>query len=473
MLDPGRVLILGGGPTGLGTAHRLIELGFRDFQLLEAEEGPGGLASSVTDECGFTWDLGGHVQFSHYGYYDRVLDQALQPDEWLWHERESWVWFKERFVPYPFQNNIRRLDPDDRDRALEGLERAHAGRSAAARPATFDTWIAAVFGEGLADLFMRPYNLKVWGYPLDWLGTGWIGDRVAVPDLDRIRTNIRENRDDISWGPNRKFRFPLRGGTGAIWKRVAANLRSNGLCFSHRATRVDPEARTVGLEDGRVLPFDTLVSTIPLDRLVEIAHPLPADIRRAAARLLFSSVHVIGVGLRGDQPAGIARKCWMYFPEARSPYYRVTVFSNYSPYNVPAGDDYWSLMAEVCTSSWRTLNAASLVDDATAAMRHDGLTTARTTIVSRWHRFVRRGYPTPFIGRDEVLAAILPALEERRIFSRGRFGAWKYEVSNQDHSFMQGVELADRLLCSTPEVTVSDPERANSGVFLDTRSVAP
>ena len=64
--------------------------------------------------------MGGHVQFSHYAYYDRVLDQALG-GRWLWHERESYDQIKNRFVPYPFQNNIHRLDPADRDDALAGF----------------------------------------------------------------------------------------------------------------------------------------------------------------------------------------------------------------------------------------------------------------------------------------------------------------------------------------------------------------
>ena len=59
-----------------------------------------------------------------------------------------------------------------------------------------------------------------------------------------------------------------------------------------------------------------------------------------------------------------------------------------------------------------------------------------------------------------------PPSKARRVFSRGRFGAWKYEVSNQDHSFMQGVEIVNRLVCDTPEVTITDPNLANSGVFL-------
>ena len=71
--SPGRVLIVGAGPTGLGAAYRLRQLGLTDFALCEASDNVGGLARSYTDDVGFTWDVGGHVLFSHYAEYDRVV----------------------------------------------------------------------------------------------------------------------------------------------------------------------------------------------------------------------------------------------------------------------------------------------------------------------------------------------------------------------------------------------------------------
>ena len=47
------------------------------------------------------------------------------------------------------------------------------------------------------------------------------------------------------------------------------------------------------------------------------------------------------------------------------------------------------------------------------------------------------------------------------IYTRGRFGGWKYEVSNQDHSLMQGVECAERLLGEGDEITWFDPITVN------------
>ena len=64
-------------------------------------------------------------------------------------------------------------------------------------------------------------------------------------------------------------------------------------------------------------------------------------------------------------------------------------------------------------------------------------------------RRLEHGYPTPSLGRDAVLAEALPWLREQKIWSRGRFGSYKYEVGNQDHSLMLGVECADNVMFGT------------------------
>jgi protoporphyrinogen oxidase len=462
MNDPGRIAIIGAGPTGLGAAWRLAELGHDDFVIVDRRGFAGGLASSFIDDHGFTWDIGGHVQFSHYAYYDDVLDSL--PIEWLHHQRESWVWFKERFVPYPFQNNIHRLDAEDRAYVLQGLEDAARERLHAAKAANFREWIDQTFGEGMAALFLVPYNRKVWAWPPETLDASWVGDRVAVPDLDRIRRNIAEHRDDVSWGPNNTFRFPLHGGTGAIWLNVAQRIDPHRLQFDSAVERIDFETRELVLAGGRTIRYDTLINTMPLPELCRLVPSAPSDVTRAADSLVSSSTHVFGVGLRGEIPRVLARKCWMYFPESHNPYYRVTVFSNYSPKNVPDGG-YWSLMAEVSESPVKAVDGETLFDDVIEAMRRDRLI-GDSTVVSRWHHFERYGYPTPSLGRDAALEVIHRGLEPLRVFSRGRFGAWKYEVSNQDHSFMQGVELADRLTGAGEEHTLPRPDHANSGAFL-------
>ena len=76
-------------------------------------------------------------------------------------------------------------------------------------------------------------------------------------------------------------------------------------------------------------------------------------------------------------------------------------------------------------------------------------------VVSKHYNYLPYGYPVPFLGREKVLAEVQPHLEFRQIYSRGRFGGWRYEVSNQDHSFMQGVEIVDFILTGKAEKDLS------------------
>ena len=76
----------------------------------------------------------------------------------------------------------------------------------------------------------------------------------------------------------------------------------------------------------------------------------------------------------------------------------------------------------------------------------DAASRSSDKIVSRQLLQVPYSYPVPTIGRDAALAVIQPWLMAHDIYSRGRFGAWRYEIGNTDHSVMMGVEVADHLV---------------------------
>lgn len=446
------IVILGAGPCGLGAGFRLHELGFEDFQIFEAQAYVGGLATSFVDPQGFTWDIGGHVQFSHYEDFDRAMDLAL-PKSWLEHQRESWIWMKERFIPYPFQLNLWRLPEKDLNLCLAGLE----SRGTQAQPANFEEWIEASFGHGIAELFMKPYNFKVWAHSLNKLDYQWIGERVAKVDLEKVKRNILEKKDELSWGPNAIFRYPLKGGTGAIWKALAEKLPAGKIQTSKRATKIDPLKKEVHFQDGSRIHFSRLLSTLPINKTYELAGYGPAP------KLLYSNSHIVGLGIESEKPKELETKCWIYFPESHCPYYRVTVFSNYSPYNVPDSKKHWSLMCEVSESEEKPVKEAELIEECLRALRHQNFIPQNARIVSRWQYSAKPGYPTPFLGRDKIIQELQNTLEKAEIYPRGRFGLWKYEISNQDHTFMQGFEWADRILLNRAELTVQSPEIINAG----------
>ena len=443
-----RLVIIGAGPAGLGAAWRLQELGYDNWLLVEASDHAGGLASSVVDAGGFTWDLGGPVLFSHYPYFDRVMDTALG-DAWVEHVREAWVWMRDRWIPYPFQNNVWHLPHEDLIACINGLIDLQA--SASAPPRSFREWLLASFGTGICDVFMLPYNRKVWAYDPSRLDVGWMGERVATVDVKRVLANLVLRRDDVSWGPNATFRFPLHGGTGAIWRAVAGRLPANHIQFNRTVNAIDPARKQIIMADGESILYDHLISTMALDHLLRSLVDRP-QLTKAATQFVYSSSHIVGVGLKGHPPDDLRTKCWIYFPEERVPFYRATVFSNYSPNNVPTSSPHWSLMAEVSESPDKPVNASTIVSEVIAGFLSCGFIDP-ASVVSTWHRRLDHGYPTPWLGRDSVLTPIEEALRAAGVFSRGRFGAWKYEVSNQDHSFMQGVEAVNQIINGEPERT--------------------
>lgn len=321
----------------------------------------------------------------------------------------------------------------------------------------------------------------------------WLGERVAAPNLKLITQNVILQKTAGNWGPNATFRFPARDGTGGIWIAVAKTLPDEKKRFGKKGTvsKVDADKKVVSLQDGTTIGYERLISTMAIDSLAEALND--EKLITMSKGLFYSSTHVIGVGIRGARPERIGDKCWLYFPEDDCPFYRATIFSNYSPYNQPQKDvklptiqlangsrrqsmqakegPYWSIMLEVSESSMKPVNRETLLKDCIQGLVNTEMLKPEDEIVSTYHRCFDHGYPTPTLERESVLKQMLPALLDKGIYSRGRFGSWRYEVGNQDHSFMLGVEAADNIVNGAAELTLNYPDFVNGRQNTERRLV--
>lgn len=236
---------------------------------------------------------------------------------------------------------------------------------------------------------------------------------------------------------------------------------------------------------GTVVNYRSLISTMSIDHLAESMGD--TKLQQMCKPLFYSSTNVVGVGIRGERPSRIGDKCWvcssfrifvlarnfsnstpqLYFVEDNCPFYRATIFSNYSPHNQPAASvelatqqlangakpassqpkpgPYWSVMLEVSESAYKPVRHATLLADCLAGLVSTQLLAPGDEVVSTYVRRFDHGYPTPSVERDAALAEALPYLQDKGILSRGRFGAWKYEVGNQDHRYDMPFHFRDSL----------------------------
>jgi len=442
-------VILGAGPTGLGAAYRLRERGENDFEIFERSGHIGGLATSFQDAKGYTWDVSGHILFSGYPYFNAFLEKVLGKDGIRRIDRESWIKFEDRYVRYPFQNHLSSLPEEAMLECLVGLIESQTIDKDRAFE-NFEEWVLAKFGAGVSKHFMFPYNRKVWATPLNRMGFYWIAERVSVVDWKKaLETALLPKNTD--WGPNATFGYPATRGTVGLWLAVLPHI-GDRVRYRKRAVCVDEEKREVRFADGTVRRYDRLLTTAPLDAFVSRLKHAPGEVRAAAKRLLFNRLFSVGIGLKRPSPS---TKNWIYFPSPKTPFYRMTYLSNYSPDIVPGGDTsrYCSILAETAYSAYRPLPPGDFTQAVLDGLVAEGILEPKDldSVESRYLIHAGHAYPVPSVDRNEALGVIQPYLESKEIYSRGRFGSWKYEIGNQDHSLMQGVELVDRWLDGTAE----------------------
>lgn len=307
--------ILGGGVTGLAAG---LSSGLPVF---EAQEAPGGICSSYyvrphdserlaqppADGEAYRFEIGGgHWIFGGDPTVLRFIEKMAPVRRYA---RSSAVYFPEDelYVPYPLQNHLRFLGPEVAGEALKELATPANGFR------TMEEWLLGSFGPTLCELFFTPFHD---------LYTAGLYKEIAPQDAYKTPVNLNKAIDGAlgdaeAVGYNVTFVYP-EDGLNALAQRMAAQ---SDVRYGKRVTAIDVQGRELYFADGEVLPYEALLSTLPLNKMIEMTG-LEVEARPDP----YTSVLVLNIGARRGERC--PDEHWLYIPYSNAGFHRVGFYNH-------------------------------------------------------------------------------------------------------------------------------------------------
>ena len=427
-----RVVVLGAGLTGLSTAWHLAQRGVA-ATVLERHGRPGG-ACRTFEVDGFHFDLTGHLLHLARPESRALLRRLGLGGAFRRHRRRAGVALAGRVTPYPIQIHTHRLPAEVRRECLLGFVEARLADRGGETDG-FTDWVLQRFGAGFARHFFLPYNRKLYCTDPAELTTEWVGRYVPKPDLaDVVDGALGLFPASRAIGYNATFLYPRAGGIAVLGEALAARLPGLRLGSPVRALRLGE--RSLELESGERMEWDTLIATAALSDLAALSVDLPAGLREAAAQLRAVAVVNLNLGVRGRAPR---REHWLYVAEERFPFYRVGFPSNHGRL---APDGHHTVSVEVSVPAGAPA-PADLADRCIAGLVELGALRDPDEVAVRAEARIDPAYVVFDRHRPLAVAALRDHLRQADVTLAGRWAEWKY--STMEDALWDGATAARRV----------------------------
>lgn len=252
----------------------------------------GGLCRSYKiDEVDY--DIGPHIIFSKN---KQVLDLHTTMIPTTKIRRSNQIFYKGKYVKYPFENDLSSLPDADRDYCLQEFLSNPYENYAAGNMLQF---FLKTFGEGITRCYLQPYNQKIWKFDPSCLDTQMV-ERIPKPPREDVIASAGGVATE-GYTHQLYFHYPERGGFQTLVDAYAERAAAGG----EIRTGVEILAIEGGAGAWRVVTRDgvveggRLVNCMPLHQLFRLIET-PADVVAAKEALKYNGIHIVAVNLRKD-----------------------------------------------------------------------------------------------------------------------------------------------------------------------------
>jgi protoporphyrinogen oxidase len=406
--------VIGAGVTGLAAGY------VSRAPVFEQADGPGGICRSYyvapdsaertdhapPDDEAYRFEVGGGHWI--FGSDQTVLTAISDLVPLTTYARKAAVRLggRDGTLPYPLQAHIGRLGSDVSQRVISEWQSLPVG---ARTPETLEDWLQQSFGPTLCELFFSPFNERY---------TAGLSRTVAPQDAYKSPL-LRAGSATPSAGYNAQFRYPDGG-----LDRLAGELARNcDVRYGKLLSAISTRDKLLVFADGSELPYDTVVSTVPLRRAVELAGlELPDEPDP------YTSVLVLNIGaLRGPMCPDVH---WQYEPDSAAGFHRVGFYSNvdtsFLPKQFRGGGRAVSLYVERAYPAGCRPDQTALDDYAAAVvseLRERGYITEVHVVDPSW---VDVAYTWRY-PHSQWQERAINALAAVGIQQAGRYGCWHFQ----------------------------------------------
>lgn len=415
-----KYLIVGGGITGLTFANFHSS---DDYLIIEKENEIGGYCRTIYEK-GFIWDYAGHFFHFSTDILKKYFNEKIDKSEVITRNKVTNIYFEDRYIDFPFQKNIHQLPKQLFLDCLYDL----FSKKEKDNYDSFEDMLFGKFGASITNLFLKPYNEKLYACDLNKLDQDAMSRFFPYADKEEIILNIKDSKNSSY---NTNFMYPKNGAKTYV-NAIASEIDSNKISINEQLIKVDVENKFVQT-NKRKIKFEYLINTIPLDSFLEKSD---YKLKNSIDPLTYNKVLVFNLGFNKSANQ-LLDTHWTYVPQLEINFYRIGF------YNHILGHEKLSMYVEVGFDSKKGIDIEDQFNKTILNLKKMHIIDDTHILEAHKSLVLSPAYVHVSTESEKCKKTAIDYLNKNNIFSIGRYGDWKY-CSIED-SMIDAINLSKKI----------------------------
>jgi len=441
------IVILGGGPTGLAAAYRLVQKG-EQVIILEKEKYHGGLSATLKSKD-FLYEFGPHAFHLKNPVITSWLEDLIKKDFRII-PTDTQVLINGDYYNYPLRASelIRKINPILGIRIIFGYLLAYFKNIfKKGEYLNFEDWGLSNFGKTLYKISFGDYTEKVWGISPKKLSGKLASQKLSRLNLGDLIIKLIGFKGQDQPTYFKKYLYP-ESGMKVILDKIVSKIKPKGqIIYNAQVTKIKNDENSIREVEYRqdnnlkkIRP-SFIISTLTLKDLVGLVnHPVAKNTRLAGEKLAYRDMIIVYMV---SSQKNLPKSQWIYLVENKFKFNRVTFGRNLSPNFAPKNLNVLAL--EICCKKGDQIWQKS--DKELTQMAIEDLLKLgfdKTKILHTFAKRIDNAYPIYLQDFEKNLDEVFGQLSQiDNLLSTGRNG---FFLNSDIHDcFLMGFEAADAI----------------------------